>query len=91
MPKAYYISDRGYVVVKLPPGAQVAPAIARLLEDGRFQKCGSEFQQHYRVTVTNETDRAIAEAFARSIKDKYNTGKKIYTRQMLVPPGWKPS
>ena len=41
--KAFVTIDKGYIIIKLPPGAQLAPKIKEDLEEGKFIKCGTEF------------------------------------------------
>jgi hypothetical protein len=83
--KAFVDTFGAWVVLKLPPSAQIGPKLRTLLEVAGFEKCGSEWQQHYRQTFEDETEHLQWLSAARHMAHCYNSGSPIYCKELLQP------
>jgi hypothetical protein len=80
---AYTETGPGFVVLKLPASAQLGPKLKDLLALAEFQKCGTEWQNHYRKDCPKEELDQYLKA-AKTMANLFNSGKREYCKELLT-------
>jgi hypothetical protein len=83
--RAFVDTFGSWVVLKLPPSAQLGPEMERLMHLYPFEKCGTEWQQHFRLTCKSAEQQEDYRKAAQFMADSWNTGKREYCKPILQP------